>query len=1577
MSKKSDQISSATTPQLMQLEQRLMFDGAAVETTAEALGEFTGDIDIVEHIDTGVFTLAVAYEEAQPAAEIAQAQVKEFLTNASAEELFEIFNGGKTDIDAEWLQSMEAVRQSILSEQFDIEVQLLDNESMQGHLGAFSAAGPDGTAVIYLNESYLANFGDDVAAKVLVEELGHAIDSAVNAGADTAGDEGQLFADRVQGITDTSSTESAESDDDAGELIIGGENIAVEWAQFNFVNAYEMVYDINNNIVWNDDNSDAIIDDGEVSSGIDTTERWADKEQNLHYFNTQELVNTSAGEKITIDDNNYDSSYFSGNDVSAIGINIGSETLYGWVSRPIKSGGIVRGFYFWIDSDFNSIATAQADGNQDADSDVTDNRGFILVVDQTWFNDQITKTGVSYTSINNAKDGDLTNSGSGITVASVGSSSDRVDTALNALIDQNTDPVANSDESDLTLAAGTDGGPALELGSDDNDPTRTDYYATLNTLTANNNLTDSVDAVGNVLVTAGGDVADTDSDGDDLVITAISSNSTKDSSTVDILNDGVVEGKYGTLTIQNDGSYNYVVDNTNAEVDALLSTDTALSDVFTYTVSDGRGGTDTTTLTIRIKGSNDAPVAYHDSDIAKETTTNPAVTGFDAEGNVLTNDTDVDANDQLSVDLGATDVTYTLTVDDNGTPSMAYVGPSSSIIFEELVLGDGLGNNIGGGKPIGVKIGGVIYSIYDGDSSDQADLDLVEIDSVTPIGDTDGDGLEEFNISLRTSAQGGGAVSNLVYGAYNQTVAIGSSTSLDLSANGQTFVFASNYGSLDAPSDELSASSSNTEATVVVTLPATTYTAGTFYRGTEVTGTGWPAGAKIVDLTLDGTGTYITSLSVSVTENFDITTLGTLNGTLRTVDTNFYYNPQSVSYAGTYGTLTLNINGSYTYTPDSDIPNYRTGDTTRLFAAGAVDTDTFTYTVTDLNGAKSKADLTITVYGTGSLDPTATSESASVEEEGYTNLSASVSPDRGDTPQTGTVTIGNTQNPRLNLTSQGTAFLSGNEFAATGSNSLTITSNYGALTLNANGSFSYSLDDSDPTVNALQLGETLTDTFYYSVTNYDDSSYSNQVGIVVNSITITINGSNDDPVAYDNQSSLAEDSGLAAQGNVLLDKGVDADYSGTAGEAVDSDVDNGDSFTVTNIANTNASTNSGVTAPTSIAGEWGFLTINTDGSYSYRHYTSSDAGHEAAATAIQALLVTQSKTDTFTYTITDSKGRTSSADLVITLNGSNEPPVNSYPPSVTLLDPAVPLAFDGNTTSVISVADADNNLRSVTLTVDHGTLDFNSVTPNTNLVISGVGSNSVTITYTGSSNIDLTVLNTYLTNLRYIQDSGYQGSDYLTIASGDAEGAWDNDGFAILVPVDEDDLQNGTDTSKESLIQTRDLAPIFVAPSSNSLNYSFVDDTNAATAASNLGLTSGGNNVVWRSTTDHTDGTFTMSFGYGATEVFNIELDTNNDQLSFELTGPLDHANAGGENLISIGLDEFVQAADSGNASLFASKIADGFEVWVVDDLPTITSSTAVAATVTLTTQDAQADSTTPDTDSASFAAVFQAAADA
>src|SRR5262245_38967038 len=63
----------------------------------------------------------------------------------------------------------------------------------------------------------------------------------------------------------------------------------------------------------------------------------AGKEQN------SECINLSAplGGPITIDDSNNLSQYFSGNDVCAIGLNIGGTTYYGWISRPIKVGGQV------------------------------------------------------------------------------------------------------------------------------------------------------------------------------------------------------------------------------------------------------------------------------------------------------------------------------------------------------------------------------------------------------------------------------------------------------------------------------------------------------------------------------------------------------------------------------------------------------------------------------------------------------------------------------------------------------------------------------------------------------------------------------------------------------------------------------------------------------------------------------------------------------------------------------------------------------------------------------------------------------------------------------------------------------------------------------------------------------------------------------------------------------------------------------------------------------------------------------------------------------------------------------------
>ncbi|MEO8417918.1 MAG: retention module-containing protein, partial [Methylophilaceae bacterium] len=96
-------------------------------------------------------------------------------------------------------------------------------------------------------------------------------------------------------------------------------------------------------------------------------------------------------------------------------------------------------------------------------------------------------------------------------------------------------------------------------------------------------------------------------------------------------------GTYGTFSIASDGTYTYTLNNADTDTNALAQGATG-TDVFTYTVRDASGATSTANLTITVTGTNDAPVAVADSVVIGS----PSLS---ANGNVLTNDTDVDTGD--------------------------------------------------------------------------------------------------------------------------------------------------------------------------------------------------------------------------------------------------------------------------------------------------------------------------------------------------------------------------------------------------------------------------------------------------------------------------------------------------------------------------------------------------------------------------------------------------------------------------------------------------------------------------------------------------------------------------------------------------------------------------------------------------------------------------------------------------------------------------------------------------------------------------------------------------------------------
>ena len=66
-------------------------------------------------------------------------------------------------------------------------------------------------------------------------------------------------------------------------------------------------------------------------------------------------------------------------------------------------------------------------------------------------------------------------------------------------------------------------------------------------------------------------------------------------------------GSFGTLTLNADGSYSFVLDNAATQVQSLVPGE-SLSQDFSYTITDGDGDTSTATLTITVNGADDGVI---------------------------------------------------------------------------------------------------------------------------------------------------------------------------------------------------------------------------------------------------------------------------------------------------------------------------------------------------------------------------------------------------------------------------------------------------------------------------------------------------------------------------------------------------------------------------------------------------------------------------------------------------------------------------------------------------------------------------------------------------------------------------------------------------------------------------------------------------------------------------------------------------------------------------------------------------------------------------------------------------------
>jgi len=672
-------------------------------------------------------------------------------------------------------------------------------------------------------------------------------------------------------------------------------------------------------------------------------------------------------------------------------------------------------------------------------------------------------------------------------------------------------------------------------------------------------------------------INDSDIDGDTLTVT------------------GVTQATHGTVTF------------TTTSVTYTPAANYNGADSFTYTISDGHGGSATATVSMTVTGVNDSPVAVADSASTPEDTA--------ATINVLANDSDIDG-DTLTVSavtqgthgtvaFTASNVTYTPAANYNGADSFTYS------------ISDGQGGTAS------ATVVMTVSAVNDpptaaGDSATTPEDTAATINVLTNDSDIDGDTLAISAVTQGTRGTVAFTASNVTYtpaanynGADSFTYTIGdghggsaiATVSMTVSAvndvptavgdsastpedTAVTINVLANDSDIDGDTMTVTGVTQGTHGTVAFTASNVTYTPAASYNGADsfiyTIGDGHGGSATAtVSMTVSAVNDPPTAAGDSATTPED--TAATINVLANDSDIDGDTLTVSAVTQGTHGTVAFTAS-NVTYTPAA---NYN----------GA---DSFTYTIGDGQGGSATATVSMAVSAVNDA-PVATGDSATTPEDTAKtiNVLTNDSDIDGDTLTVSAVTQG----------THGTV-------AFTASNvTYTPAANY-----NGADSFTYTVGDGH--------GGTATAT-----------------------VSMTVSAVNDSPVAASDSPTTPEDT--AATINVLTN---------------DSDVD-GDTLTVTGV---------------------------TQGAHGTVAFTGTNATYMPAAN--------YNGGDSFTYTISDGHGGSATASVSMTVAAVNDPPVAGNDSATVNEGSSVIITVLGNDT------DIEGNVLTVTTVSSpaHGTATRNA-----------------------------------------------------------------------------------------------------------------------------------------------------------------------------------------------------------------------------------------------------------------------------
>ncbi|HET6555388.1 MAG TPA: VCBS domain-containing protein [Dyella sp.] len=765
-----------------------------------------------------------------------------------------------------------------------------------------------------------------------------------------------------------------------------------------------------------------------------------------------------------------------------------------------------------------------------------------------------------------------------------------------------------------------------------------------------NNGTPGTDPSGNVLTND----TDVDAYGEALRVTRFSNGTTSD-------NPGMsLAGTYGTLTLNADGTYTYVLDNNNAAVQALRTTADSLTETFTYSIADVAGATSDAQLVIVIKGANDAPHAVDDTaDAVEAGGVNNNIPGTWPTGNVLANDTDVDANDTGTV-IGARTGTeaagggFTLissAADIVGTYGTLHVSASGAYSYA-LDETSALVQALQPGQTVtetftyemrdtagAIDTAQLVITIHGTNDTPTATIDTVTaqeaggVNNATPGLDPTGNvmsvvtdvdaGPGDLSVIAFDNGQTSGIVGTALAGKYG---------SLTLNADG-TFQYVVDNNNADVQalrtatdrliegfnvtiSDQFGATTTTqilvvihgaNDAPVANDDVADAFEAGGIDNGQPGVNPGGNVFRNDTDVDSAANGETMTVVGIRTGQESGSGTAGTLDTELR----------------GQYGWLTIHADGTASYRLDNSmaaVEALRTStDTLR---------DDFTYTLSDTDGLTDAATITVIIHGADDAPVAVNDTGTAIEAGGVNNGTPGFNP-------SGNVLTNDSDVDQYGEQLSVAGVLGAHGLGGAGTS---VTGRYGAVVINADGTYSYQLDNDNADVQALRLPtDTLTEVFVYTVRDLAGEA-------ATATLTITIHGANDNPHAVFDTATAIEAGGV---GNGT--PGVDP--SGNVLDN-DTDVDANDSKTVDGIRTgglLGGGTLQAISASTTLAGQYGTLTIGPDGAW---HYALDNS-----LAAVQALLPGQSLVDVFTYRVVDKLGASDTTELRITIQGSNDTPL--------------------------------------------------------------------------------------------------------------------------------------------------------------------------------------------------------------------------------------------------------------------------------------------------------------------------------